>query len=133
MDLAEEGPAPVPPRGGPATRTRGQTEQNGRPCCCPLYHEAIELIGRRWTGAIVGVLIVERRGLRFGEIASAVPELSDRLLSERMKELEARGLVRRTVQAGRPVRVEYALTEMGRELAPAVQELRSWARRWLAS
>jgi DNA-binding HxlR family transcriptional regulator len=107
--------------------------QNGRPCCCPLYHEAIELIGRRWTGAIVGVLIVEQDGLRFGEIASAVPELSDRLLSERMKELEARGLVDRTVQDGRPVRVEYTLTEMGRELAPAIQELRSWARRWLAS
>ncbi|MDX6689576.1 MAG: hypothetical protein QOG15_1033 [Solirubrobacteraceae bacterium] len=106
--------------------------QHSRPCCCPLYHEAIELIGRRWTGAIVGVLIVEQRGLRFGELAAAVPELSDRLLSERMKELEARGLVQRTVRAGRPVRVEYALTEMGRELAPAVQELRSWARRWLA-
>ena len=61
--------------------------QHSRPCCCPLYHEAIELIGRRWTGAIVGVLIVEQRGLRFGELAAAVPELSDRLLSERMKEL----------------------------------------------
>ncbi|MGH2839228.1 MAG: winged helix-turn-helix transcriptional regulator [Solirubrobacteraceae bacterium] len=132
MDLAEEGPAPAPPTGGPGQRTRGQRADHVRPCCCPLYHEAIELIGRRWTGAIVGVLIVEQRGLRFCEIATAVPELSDRLLSERMKELEARGLVERTVQQGRPVRVEYSLTEMGRELAPAVQELRRWARRWLA-
>src|SRR6476659_10503850 len=104
MDLAEEGPVPLPPVGGPAPRTAADARQDSRPCCCPLYHEAIELIGRRWTGAIVGVLIVEKRGLRFGEIAAAVPELSDRLLSERMKELEARGLVRRTVQAGRPVR-----------------------------
>jgi len=111
-----------------ATRER----REGLPCCCPLYHEAIELIGRRWTGAIVGVLIVHKRGLRFKEVASAVPELSDRLLSERMKELEARGLVHRTVTPGRPVRVEYALTEMGRELAPAVGELQRWARRWLA-
>jgi len=118
--------------GATAERTRQQAARNGRPCCCPLYHEAIELIGRRWTGAIVGVLLVEQRGLRFGEIATAVPELSDRLLSERMKELEGRGLVDRTVRPGRPVHVEYALTEMGRELAPAVQELQRWARRWLA-
>src|SRR4051812_45172922 len=91
-----------------------------RPPCCPLYHEAIELIGRRWTGAIVSVLI-QRTTLRFGEIAESVPELSDRLLSERMKELEARGVVTRTVRPGRPVRVEYELTEMGRALEPAVR------------
>ncbi len=102
------------------------------PPCCPLYHEAIELIGRRWTGAIVSVLI-HRRTLRFCEIAESVPQLSDRLLSERMKELEARGVVCRTVRPGRPVRVEYELTEMGQELAPAVRELETWARRWLAA
>ena len=101
------------------------------PPCCPLYHEAIELIGRRWTGAIVSVLI-HRPALRFGEIAESVPELSDRLLSERMKELEARGVVVRHVRPGRPVRVEYELTEMGRALEPAVQELERWARQWLA-
>ncbi|MDX6677790.1 MAG: hypothetical protein QOE31_1842 [Solirubrobacteraceae bacterium] len=101
------------------------------PPCCPLYHEAIELIGRRWTGAIVSVLI-RRPALRFGEIAESVPELSDRLLSERMKELEARGVVTRTVRPGRPVRVEYELTEMGRALEPAVQELERWARQWLS-
>lgn len=105
--------------------------RTGHPPCCPLYHEAVELIGRRWTGAIVSVLI-HRTTLRFGEIADSVPELSDRLLSERMKELEARGVVIRTVRPGRPVRVEYELTEMGRELAPAVHELEQWARRWLA-
>jgi DNA-binding HxlR family transcriptional regulator len=103
----------------------------GRPACCPYYHQAVELIGRRWTGAIVGVLI-HRKVLRFGEIAEAVPQLSDRLLSERMKELEAHGVVSRTVCPGRPVRVEYELTEMGRELAPAVHELERWAKRWLA-
>ena len=61
-----------------------------------------------------------------------MPELSDRLLSERMKELEARGVVERRVDAGPPVRVEYALTTMGRELEPALAELEAWARRWLA-
>jgi len=107
------------------------TGQPCRPPCCPLYHEAVELIGRRWTGAIVSVLI-HRSTLRFGEIADSVPELSDRLLSERMKELEARGVVIRTVRPGRPVRVEYELTDMGRALEPAVRELEAWARRWLS-
>jgi DNA-binding HxlR family transcriptional regulator len=69
--------------------------------------------------------------LRFSEIAHAVPELSDRLLSERMKELEARGIVERTVHPGPPLRVEYSLSEMGRELEPALSELQRWAGRWL--
>jgi DNA-binding HxlR family transcriptional regulator len=98
--------------------------------CCPLYHEAIELIGRRWTGAIIEVLL-HGGPRRFSEIAQSIPELSDRLLSERMKELEARGVVQRIVYAGPPIRVEYALTDMGRDLQTAVGELRSWARRWL--
>jgi DNA-binding HxlR family transcriptional regulator len=99
------------------------------PGCCPLYHQAVELIGKRWTGAIIVVLL--DGPLRFSQIAQAIPELSDRLLSERMKELEARGLVERTVHPGPPVRVEYGLTEMGRELEPALVELKSWARRWM--
>ncbi|MGH2941807.1 MAG: winged helix-turn-helix transcriptional regulator [Solirubrobacteraceae bacterium] len=130
MRPADDGLQPAPRRRRQAKRTIVATIEE-RPACCPYYHEAIELIGRRWTGAIVSVLI-HRRALRFGEIAECVPELSDRLLSERMKELEARGVVVRTVRPGRPVRVEYTLTEMGRELAPAVHELERWARRWLA-
>jgi DNA-binding HxlR family transcriptional regulator len=97
--------------------------------CCPLYHEAVELVGRRWTGAIIRVLM--DGPMRFSEVAQSVPELSDRLLSERMKELEARGIVERTVHAGPPVRVEYALSTMGVELGPALFELQRWARRWL--
>jgi len=100
------------------------------PECCPQYHAAIEFLGKRWTGAIVRVLTL-RSPLRFGEIAQAVPQLSDRLLSERMKELEARGVVVRTERPGRPPRVEYALTPMGRELEPALEQLEAWARRWL--
>jgi DNA-binding HxlR family transcriptional regulator len=129
MAHRDEAAQPDPRLRGPARRTLVATAE--RPCCCPYYHEAVELIGRRWTGAIIGVLI-HRRTLRFGEIADAVPQLSDRLLSERMKELEARGVVRRTVYPGRPQRVEYELTEMGRGLAPAVRELERWAQRWLA-
>ncbi len=98
--------------------------------CCPYLHEGVELIGKRWTGAIVYVLM-ESGSMRFSEIGGAVPNLSDRLLSERMKELEARGIVERQVHEGSPARVEYSLTEMGRELAPAMRELREWALRWL--
>lgn len=99
--------------------------------CCPLYHEAVELVGRRWTGAILRVLM--DGPLRFSEIAQAIPELSDRLLSERMKELERRGMVRRTVIPGPPLRVEYELSEMGRGLEPALSEIQRWARRWLGT
>ena len=98
--------------------------------CCPLYHQAIELIGRRWTGAIIAVLL-DGEPMRFSEIAAAVPQLSDRLLSERMKELEARGVIEREVDPGPPVRVSYRLTDMGRSLAPAVDALHAWAQRWL--
>src|SRR5271168_250071 len=101
-----------------------------RECCCPRYHEAVELVGRRWTGAILRVLM--DRPMRFSEVGQAVPELSDRLLSARMKELEARGIVRRTVHAGPPVRVEYSLSEMGRELGPTLTQLEEWAQRWLS-
>ncbi len=110
-----------------------QTEQPigaRRSSCCPLYHEAVELVGRRWTGAILQVLM--DGPLRFSEVSQAVPELSDRLLSERMKELESRGIVERRVKPGPPIRVEYSLSKMGRELEPALCELGRWARRWLA-
>ncbi|HEX8975182.1 MAG TPA: helix-turn-helix domain-containing protein [Solirubrobacteraceae bacterium] len=109
--------------------TREQTRTPTQANCCPLYHEAVELVGRRWTGAILRVLM--DGPLRFSEIAAAIPELSDRLLSERMKELEARGMVQRTVVPGPPLRVHYALSEMGHELEPALSELQSWAQRWL--
>src|SRR5947199_8247376 len=100
--------------------------------CCPHLHEAVGLVGRRWTGAILEVLRQAPRPLRFSEIAQAVPDLSDRLCSERMKELEQRGLVEREVHPGPPVRVTYALTPMGAALGPALSELKTWAQHWLA-
>lgn len=108
----------------------GRSESERRASgCCPLYHEAVELVGRRWTGAILRVLM--DGPLRFSEVAQAVPELSDRLLSERMKELESRGIVERNVLPGPPLRVEYQLSQMGCELEPALTELQRWANRWL--
>jgi DNA-binding HxlR family transcriptional regulator len=108
----------------------GGAEKKPGSGCCPRYHEAVELIGRRWTGAVLAVLL-DCGSLRFSELTCMVPDISDRLLSERVKELEARGLVERTVYPGPPLRVEYSLTEMGVALAPAIRELRAWARRWL--
>jgi len=98
--------------------------------CCPHLHEAVELIGRRWTGAIIEVLRHDGP-LRFSEIVNGIPGLSDRLCSERMKELEARGVVQRTVLPGPPVRVEYDLTPMGRALGPSLNALQAWAQEWL--
>lgn len=94
----------------------------------PDFHAAIELIGRRWAGAIVWVLA--QRPHFFAELRHAVPGLSDRLLSRRLRELETAGLVARSVHDGPPARVSYALTEKGRALQPVLRDLRSWARRW---
>jgi DNA-binding HxlR family transcriptional regulator len=102
----------------------------GRHACCSLYHRAVELVGKRWTGAIL--LVLMEGSLRFSEIKQLVPDLSDRLLSERLKELEAEGIVERSVMGGSsPVRVEYALTDKGRALEPTVRALKRWANAWL--
>jgi DNA-binding HxlR family transcriptional regulator len=101
--------------------------QEQPPGVCPHFHAAIELIGKRWTGAIVFALT--EGPLRFGELVKAVPGLSDRLLSKRLRELEREGLVERQVEPGSPVRVSYSLTEAGSELRPAIEELKSWANR----
>ncbi|HEX8742045.1 MAG TPA: helix-turn-helix domain-containing protein [Thermoleophilaceae bacterium] len=100
-----------------------------RQSCCVYYHRAVELIGKRWTGAIVAVLL--DGPLHFSEIRRLVPEISDRLLSERLKELEAEGLVERRVIDGSPVRTEYSLTRKGEALEPAVRTLQAWAVNYL--
>src|SRR5215210_5406350 len=105
-------------------------EAAGRPTCCTKYHTAVELIGKRWTGAILIVLM--DGPLRFSEIRALVPDLSDRLLSERLKELELERIVERRVIESSPVRAQYALTDKGRALEPAVHALKSWARAWLS-
>ena len=98
---------------------------------CPHFHAAIELIGKRWSGAIL--LVLSEGPQRFGELTRAVPGLSDRLLSQRLRELEEADLVERSVEEGSPVRVSYELTEIGRELRPVIEELREWAQRWQAA
>lgn len=96
---------------------------------CPRFHRAIELVGRRWTGAIIRILLGGPR--RFNEIAAEVPGLSDRLLTERLRELETEGVLRRVVDTGSPIRVAYQLTEAGEELDATIRSLSSWAERWV--
>jgi len=96
---------------------------------CPRFHRAIELVGKRWNGAVIRALMDRPR--RFGEILEAVPDLHDRLLSERLKELEAEEIVRRRVYPETPVRIEYTLTERGRDLERILAEVEHWAHRWL--
>jgi len=109
----------------PAASTDGE-QQNA---FCPRFQYAIELIGRRWIGAILRVLVAGPA--RFNAIMTAVPGLSDRLLTERLRELEREGLVTRTVSPDRPIRVTYALTECGRSLSDIICRVGSWAERWV--
>jgi DNA-binding HxlR family transcriptional regulator len=106
----------------------GKSARNGAASVCPDFHAAIELIGKRWTGAILSALT--EGPMRFGELAKAVPRMSDRLLSQRLRELEDEGVVERTVEGGAPPRVSYELTEKGADLKPAIGELQAWAQRW---
>ena len=96
---------------------------------CPRFHRAVELIGRRWTGALLQMLMGGCR--RYSDLKAAIPEISDRMLSERLRELESEGIVRRIVTPETPVRVEYELTEKGRELREPLRAIGAWAEEWV--
>src|SRR2546430_15661811 len=98
--------------------------------CYHWYHRAVDRIGRRWTGAILRALLTDVK--RFNDLAAAVPGLSDRMLAERLKELEIEGVVMRRVFPDTPVRVEYKLTEKGRALESVVRAVAGWAESWAA-
>lgn len=100
-----------------------------RPALCAKYHRAVELIGSRWTGSVIQLLLQGR--MRYAELRAAIPDISDRMLSERLRELEAEGIVARTVVPETPVRVEYELTEKGRALEHALAAVGKWAERWI--
>jgi DNA-binding HxlR family transcriptional regulator len=96
---------------------------------CPYYHRAMEMIGRRWTGTILRAMMSGVQ--RFSDLSATIPGLSDRMLSERLKELEIEGLVERTVIPETPVRIEYHLTEKGRALSDVMAAVTQWAHDWL--
>ena len=103
-------------------------QESHPPALCARFHRASELIGRRWTGAIIFVLLKSR--CRFATLRDAIPEITDRMLSDRLQELELEGIVERTVIPETPVRVEYALTRKGRALASAIEAIVEWAHKW---
>ena len=98
------------------------------PELCNAFHAAIELIGRRWTGAIIFLLLRSR--CRFAALRDAIPDITDRMLTERLQELEQQGIVERTVLPESPVRVEYSLTPKGRALVQAIDAISDWAHKW---
>ena len=96
---------------------------------CPDFHKAVELIGRRWSGAIVREMLAG--ATRFTDLHDAIPDISDRMLCARLRELEAEGVIVRRVFAETPVRVEYQLTDKGRALRNVVAAIGDWAGQWV--
>ena len=96
---------------------------------CPRFHRAIELIGGRWTGPILQILL--SGPARFARLRDTIPQISDRMLSERLHALEAEGIVVRSVLPAQPIRVEYAVTQKGRELQASFDAVGRWAERWI--
>jgi DNA-binding HxlR family transcriptional regulator len=100
-----------------------------RPALCTRFHRASELIGRRWTGAIIFLLL--KQTCRFATLRDAIPDITDRMLSERLQALEDEGLVARTVIPETPVRVEYSLTRKGKALAEPIGAIADWAEKYV--
>lgn len=95
---------------------------------CPKFEAAFELLGKRWTGLIIRSLLNGAK--RFSDIQEIIPNLSARMLAERFKELEEHGIIVRKVYPEIPVRIEYELTEKGKDLEKAMDEIQKWAERW---
>src|SRR5918999_2504049 len=95
---------------------------------CESFQRAAELVGKRWVPQIAWVLLDGAR--RYSVLRAAIPEISDTVLSDRLRELEAAGILTRAVTPSTPVLIEYALTDRGRELAKVIDGLAEWADRW---
>lgn len=96
---------------------------------CVRFHTALELIGARWSGALIHMIF--KGAHRYADLKAAIPGINDTMLARRLRELEEAGLIERRVLPTSPVRVEYHLTEMGQELRPVLDELVTWAHKWI--
>jgi DNA-binding HxlR family transcriptional regulator len=96
---------------------------------CPKFETAFELLGKRWTGLIIRSL--QDGPKRYKDISQLIPGMSDRMITERFKELEEAGIVKRNVYPEKPVRIEYELTEKGKALSPVMDEVQNWADNWV--
>lgn len=95
---------------------------------CPKYESAIEILGKKWTALIIRVLLGGPK--RFKDIKEQIPDMSDKILTERMKELESYGIIIRNVYPETPVRVEYELSPMGKDLETVIESIQEWGDRW---
>jgi DNA-binding HxlR family transcriptional regulator len=96
---------------------------------CARFHAAIELIGAKWSGAVLQALFTGSH--RFADLRAAIPGVSDMMLTRRLRELEEAGLVERRVMPTSPVHVEYHLTQMGREAGPVLDAVIGWSHKWI--
>ncbi|WAH39119.1 helix-turn-helix transcriptional regulator [Alicyclobacillus dauci] len=96
---------------------------------CPKFESAFELLGKRWNGLIIRAMLWGKN--RFSDISEMIPQMSDRMLVERLKEMEAAGIVKREVYPDTPVRIEYMLTEKGRDLEAVMDQVQDWANKWI--
>lgn len=96
---------------------------------CPRFEKGMQIVSKRWAGLIVFQLL--KGPQRFSEIEAALPSISGRLLSERLKDLEQEGIVKREVFPETPVRIEYSLTEKGLALQPVITEITKWSQAWV--
>jgi DNA-binding HxlR family transcriptional regulator len=98
---------------------------------CPAFHAAIELIGKRWNGLVLQAMLGGCQ--RYSQIRAEIPDITDAMLSQRLRELEDAGLVERDVVEARPVEIRYGLTEVGRRLAPVIDAIAEWGADWAAT
>lgn len=105
------------------------SQENNLEQVCPKYECAINILGKRWTGLIIHVLL--RGAARFKDIRELVPQMSDKMLSERLKELEELEILERKVYPEIPVRIEYELTEKGKDLRPVIDSIHEWGQKWM--
>jgi DNA-binding HxlR family transcriptional regulator len=99
-----------------------------QPTICPRFEKAISLLSQRWTALVIYQLLTGTQ--RFSEIQSAVG-ISGKVLSDRLKDLEHQGVVKRDVIPETPLVIEYSLTEKGRSLEPILREIENWSQQWV--
>lgn len=96
---------------------------------CPKYESSVDVIGKKWVGLIIRVLLDGPK--RFKDVKEQIPQLSDKMLTDRMKELEQLDVIVRNVYPETPVRIEYELTAKGRDLEPVIQAIQAWGEKWM--
>lgn len=95
---------------------------------CPRFEKAMSIMSQRWTGLVIYQLLTGPK--RFCTLESSMG-ISGRVLSERLKDLEQQGIVKREVYPETPVRIEYSLTDQGMALEPVLREIEKWSQEWL--